>query len=344
MSGDTTLPDAARDALIRVDQRLERRQSVEVDGRAAIDAIAHLPLQHFIRDANEVSRLAGLRTWGRPTPFSALFSMNDNAEAAQLARMPWLGWLFLFHNNGYLREPALRGLSGPAPGAFLLAQLFYRLNDWVPEIRVAARDCVERVAAATSPDIIATVVIALLDRTSGWGRWNDERTVLDRLLMRDDVARAMADLLARSVTGPHARALRQAMRADAIDPYLDGLATGAIQPAVRAVATSALIDGIARWPSGWRWQWIDKSLGQRRRVREIAERPLSLATDRALVLERAARDPSPAVRFTALEGVLRYEMNSPIGARVANALCVDKAPRVSTRARFILAQHATGAA
>lgn len=344
MSGDTTLPDAARDALMMVDQRLERRQSLEVEARAAIDAIANLPLGHFLRDANEISRLAGLRSWGRPVPFRGLFSVNDNSEAAQLTRMPWLGWLFLFHNNGYLREPALRGLSGPAPGAFLLAQLFYRLNDWVPEVRVAARACVERVAAATSPDIIATVAIALLDRTSEWGRWNDERTVLDRLLMRGDVAGAMADLLTSSVTGPHARALRQAMRGDAIDPYLDGLATRAIQPAVRAVATRTLIDGIARWPAGWGWQWLDKSLGQRRRIREMGERPLSLATDRALVIERAARDPSAVVRFAALEGVLRYEMDSPVGTRVANALLIDRAPRVSTRARFILTQRAVGAA
>lgn len=338
MTVDTTLPDAVRDALIVIDRRLEHRQSIEVDGAIAIHAIADLSLKNFVRDAYEIARLAGLRSWGRPSPFRALFSLTDNSEAAQLARQPWLGWLFLFHGDGYLRERALRSLDGPAPGAFLLAQLFYRLNDWVPEVRAAARACVERVAAATAPEIIATVAVALVDRTSEWGRWNDERAVLDGLLTRDDVASTVAQELMGSPIGPYARALRQVMRAAAIDPHLDRLATGAVQPAVRAVATLTLIDGVARWPDGWRWQWIDKSLGYRRRVREIAERPLSIVTDRTLVISRAARDPAATVRFAALEGVLRYARESATGTAIATLLAGDPVPRVRTRALFILSK------
>jgi hypothetical protein len=121
----TTLPDRVRDALTAVGRQLQDGRSTSAQVDAAVQAIAHLSLDHFMRDANDIATLADLASWRPPSIVASLFR-GGNSEQAQLARTPSLGWLFLFHRSGYLREAALARLQGPAPGSFLFAALVYR--------------------------------------------------------------------------------------------------------------------------------------------------------------------------------------------------------------------------
>lgn len=340
MSEDEYLPETLSGALRAVEHRLAKGRDIAHDADMAVQAMADLPLAHFVREASAISRLAGFYWYRRHIPRRAWPFGRHQSEWAQLRRTPSLGWLFLFHSNGYLREEALAGLDSAAPGPFLLAGVLYRLNDWVPEVRTAALACLDRMGPLTSPDIIAATIIALLDRASEWGRWENERMAFDNLLARVDVAAALANQLAVRTTLPLARTLRQALRRDALDRHLDRLSSSAVQPAVRVAATVALIDGVARWPAGWMWKWQDKSLGLRRRVREIAERPLSVIADRDAIIDRASRDSSPAVRFVALEGAMRHAMNAPFAEEIARRLRDDPVTRVRARARFILSHTA----
>ncbi len=51
---------------------------------------------------------------------------------------PSLAIVFTMDNSGYIREKAVKSVRSLS-GAFELALLLYRLNDWVPEVRKAAR-------------------------------------------------------------------------------------------------------------------------------------------------------------------------------------------------------------
>ena len=64
--------------------------------------------------------------------------------ATQTDRFPT--WLDLVNGDGRLRERTLRTLTGAAPNGFFFAMATRRLNDWVPQVRAAAREAVPALA------------------------------------------------------------------------------------------------------------------------------------------------------------------------------------------------------
>lgn len=71
-------------------------------------------------------------------------------------------WLDLISWDGYRREKALRALSGAAPNTFFFSLAVRRLNDWVPEVRKAARDKLPDIARSTNPEyIVGALCVAL---------------------------------------------------------------------------------------------------------------------------------------------------------------------------------------
>ncbi len=279
---------------------------------------------------------AQLYRWRRETPIRARLFGSLLTDSEQLARVPGLEFLFLFHRDGHVREAALRKVAEPVPAAFLFAALAWRLNDWVAEVRAAAVDCATRTFPITAPEIIAEGAMVLLGRDGTWGRWAQERQILEHSLERVDVAEKLADIFAMRTTGPAATALRHALRSATMDRHLARLARSAIQPAVRALATQVLIEGAARWPNGWQWRWIDKSMGIRRAETAFESRSLTVQSDRVAVIDAGLSDRSAAVRNIAIVGLIRHREMIPNVRQRATPLLNDRSRRVRERAEFLL--------
>lgn len=257
-------------------------------------------------------------------------SLEQLSETRQLEK------LFLFHRDGNLREAALRKFDGPVSSAFMFIALAWRLNDWVPEVRRAAEECVSRCFPQTPASIVAQAAAVLLIRKSSWRRWGDERRWLDAVLNRRDVASELAALIIERPSGPTARILRGALQTPWMDSFLPQIAGSAVQPATRAVAYETLIAGQASWPNGWRWRWVDKTIGRRRVETVFAHRPL--ATDISLqdIIAMALRDRSGAVRSVAMSGVIRHRDKLCDVEAIAREFLDDSARGVRERAEFIL--------
>lgn len=291
-----------------------------------IDEVSRLPL----KKAAHFERLLARAIW-----YATDIRKPDSDKLKRARETPWL---YIVHGDGFRREAALDALTGPAPNAFLLTLVFRRLNDWVPEVRRAARDAVSRIGEATQPNVISTALLGTFAVSGSWRRLGSEDVRrLHELLQRPDVGAAVADRLKAMTSGPGSRMLRQSVRTAAMDHMLESIATGAVQPALRATAWSMLFDRAARWQTGWQWKWIDKSLGERTREPVYASRPLSLRVDLLRAMEQAIDDRSFAVRKAVGDALIAHRRDLGEAARrFAEALAASKNKAVAERGRFVL--------
>jgi len=336
MTSKSILPDILRAKLNRLGSKLERQLPIDREFDGILDEMNALPPRIVVRADSEIAFAANLQKWRRQYPLIVRLFSPRMVDIEQLGRIPDLEFLFLFHRDGYVREEALRRLSSPIPSPFLFAAIAWRLNDWVDSVREAATECASRCFPITSPTVIADAALTLLTRENSWGRWTDERSALSTAFSRPDVAKALAAAIGAYRTGPMATVLRHALREGSLDMHLDELARDAVQPAVRATAAQALIDNHATWPSGWRWRWVDKSMGIRRRETAYSRRPLNYSAPRISVIESSAKDPSAAVRRVAVASLIQHQVDPIIARRIATPLLEDRSSSVRERAEFIL--------
>ncbi|MDH7973621.1 hypothetical protein QH494_15625 [Sphingomonas sp. AR_OL41] len=330
------LPSELLAMLRRVGEKLADQQSIEDDYQGVVEGLCAISPTLLARAEAEIVDAAQLYRWRRATPIHARLFRPVITDREQLADIAGLQFLFLFHRDGHIREAALRKVAEPVPAAFLFVALAWRLNDWVAEVRAAAADCATRVFPITAPDVIAEAAMVLLGRGGTWGRWASERHILEQTLERVDVAENLADIFATRTTGPAATALRHSLRSATMDRHLARLARTAIQPAVRALATQVLIEGVARWPNGWRWRWIDKSMGIRQAETAFESRSLTVPSDRLAEIMAGLNDRSAAVRNTAIVGLMRHREMIPNVRDLAAPLLKDRSRRVRERAEFLL--------
>ena len=294
-------------------------------------AMAHIATAAGLHGHAPVRIVEGGSWW---TLFTGPRHVRNDAEL--LAETTNLEYLFLFHRSGYLREAALNKLDGALPGAFYVAAITYRLNDWVPQVRHAARDCLSRVKKMTDPDVLAAAGLALLARTESWRRWRDEADAFDEVVADPNVAHRLACAIGESVVGPMGQTLRSALRRSDIDAHLPELLRSPRQPSVRAIALKVLLDAKARWPSGTEKKWIDKSLGRYRMEPAWRERPLERAVPVEKLLEIGARDPAASVRKVAASGLVAHFDMVPTARALACRLLHDRNRTVRECAQFAL--------
>lgn len=331
----TVLSPALHDALAEVGAKLKRGDRIGNELDRALYLLASISPAQITRAEAEIATAACLYHWAPPSPLEALLFRRPT-DHKQLLRTPKLEYLFLFHRNGHLREAALMRLSEGLPTPFLFAAVAWRLNDWAGPVRQAAARCACQSFPLTDPEVVARAAMALLVRQSSWRRWGKEHEPLDQAFARTDVAEHLFDMLIRDATGPMPSVLRHALRTPALDPYLKRIAHGAVQPHVRAVALDALIQGRSEWPSGYGWQWVDKSIGLRHRITAFDHRTLTVAAARNELIALGVRDRSAAVRRVALDGVMRHLLGTPEGRKYAALLATDRSASVRERAEFIL--------
>jgi hypothetical protein len=193
-----------------------------------LSEMATIPPELVVRAGQEIAGAAGLGWWHRPPvrepPAETLYgrllqklygrsqSQSQLSERDLLQANPDYGWVFLFHPDGHVREAALHAIKRLPPAPFFSAVLALRLNDWVPQVRMAAKQCLQRAAPQLEARVLADAAFYLLTRRFVWRRWRDEAGILDQIFARDDVLAALASELEVRTTGAVRACFRQALR------------------------------------------------------------------------------------------------------------------------------------
>jgi hypothetical protein len=312
---------------------------VVADMSALARVTANLPLsnfaywEQFVRNEFSLAQRRPVQpAWLARVPMLA----PRNDSQATSGRL--LTWIDLCSFDGHLRERALRALAGPAPNAFFLALAARRLNDWVPQVRSAARAAMLPLARDSDPEHVADVLCAMLPTWTAWGRaeMGDRQTMME-LLSIDRVVLSLKQRLTSEPAGPMSAILSQVLRSDVLDDHLVDMSRHAIQPAVRAKAHRTLLAGKAVWLEGHRWEWTDVRYCRSRMVNVLGERAIARPLPFIQCLNSAASDRSSVVRRVAAE-VLVSEMDrlGPAALPVARRLAADVSPRLAERAEFVL--------
>ncbi|WPD23416.1 MAG: hypothetical protein SD837_02385 [Candidatus Electrothrix scaldis] len=314
--------------------------SVNSDGKAAdlsslIDITSRLPLTNleswesllrwqFIRTEECSSSSFRWKFWSKPQP--------------RPKPAPPLTWIDICNRDGFKREKALRSLSGAAPNSFFFALVTRRLNDWVPQVRCAARESLPAIAQASDPEHVVDVLCIILPHWNSWGRMEDadKQVILDTISLKK-VAHALKLRIISTASGPMTSILAQTGRTAVLDSHLDEIAQKAIQPAVRAKAYRCQLEGKMVWFAGKKWQWTNKPYGKGRLQPILCERALSATKPFEEILQLAARDRSPIVRRVAGEMLIRELQRVGSEAKnLATMLASDSSPSVAERGRFVL--------
>ncbi len=251
---------------------------------------------------------------------------------------PPLTWIDVCSGDGFKREKALRVLSGAAPNSFFFALAARRLNDWVPQVRCAAREKLPLIAQYSDPEHVVDVLCLILSHWNSWGRMEnaDKQTVLD-IISLEKVAHSLKSRIISAASGPMPSILAQAGRTTVLDPCLDEIARKAIQPSVRAKAYRYQLEEKMVWFAGKKWEWINKQYCKGRLQPILCERALSVAKPFEKILQLTARDRSSIVRRVAGEMLIReLERVGTEANRLATLLAADSSPSVAERGKFVL--------
>ena len=247
-----------------------------------------------------------------------------------------LTWLDLISWDGYKREKTLRSLSGAAPNTFFFSLAVRRLNDWVPQVRKAAREKLPEIAKATDPHYIVESLFVALSNWSSWGRIEEaDRKVLLQIVCEEKVAESLRSKLILSTSGPMPSLFSQLGRTPILDGKIEDIASLAIQPSVRAKAYRSLFEGRIAWIEGRKWEWTDKRYCEGRLKPIVAERKLNVQISLLDLLKKSAEDRSSIVRRVSAEFLIRELNNLGVVAReFAEKFASDKSYPVSERGRF----------
>jgi hypothetical protein len=249
-------------------------------------------------------------------------------------------WLDLCSADGRKREAILRAVNGPAPNGLFLAFAVRRLNDWVPQVRAAARKHLPRIASASDPEHVADALWAVLAHCGSWGRMEDsDRQILSELIALEQSALALETRVLTAAAGPAPTVFAQAAQTRAFDPWLEEIAQLAVQPAVRAKAYRFLLEGRVRWVAGRKWRWVDVTRGQGRFEPVIEERKLVVDRPMQVLVSQALRDPSAMVRRVGADALIQHLASLGADAPVlAQQIAADPCASVAERGRFALAK------
>lgn len=154
---------------------------VDAEVRAVL---AGLTSDQFLELGDSVRRL--YHGWELQSQWSALKVSHVNALRYCEAIPTALAGLLSFHGSGYIREAAVRVLDNVETGTEL-RYLLARLNDWVPVIREAALEAVQRRLREGYAEAFA-LEVGLIVRLQSWKRADHSRLLASivRLLRKPE--------------------------------------------------------------------------------------------------------------------------------------------------------------
>lgn len=249
-----------------------------------------------------------------------------------------LTWLDLISWDGYKRENTLRTITGAAPNSFFFTLALRRLNDWVPQVRAAARDRLPFIVKESNPVHIVDALCVTLSHWNSWGRIEEEdKEVLLEIISQKDIGEVLKSKIISSPSGPMASLMMQAGRTSVLDEHLDEIAENAIQPSVRARAYRSQLERRLVWVEGRKWEWTDIQYCKGRLRTITGEREILVEVPFIELLQNSANDSSSIVRRVAAEFLIR-ELNA-LGNEslgLAKRFASDKSSPVAERGRFAL--------
>lgn len=247
-----------------------------------------------------------------------------------------LTWLDLISWDGYKREKTLRTLSGAAPNTFFFLLAVRRLNDWVSQVREAAREKLPEIAKATNPQYVVEALCIALSNWSSWGRIEEaDKKVLLQIICEEEIAESLRSKLISSPSGPMPSLFSQLGRTPILDGRIEEIASLAIQPSVRAKAYRSLFEGRVAWIEGRKWEWTDIRYCKGRLKPIVSERKLDIHTPLLDLLKRSSGDRSSIVRRVSAEILIRELENlGAVATEFAKKFASDKSHPVSERGRF----------
>ncbi|QIR06385.1 hypothetical protein HBA18_08340 [Salinivibrio costicola] len=249
-----------------------------------------------------------------------------------------LTWLDLISWDGYKREKTLRTLSGAAPNSFFFALAIRRLNDWVPQVREAAREKLPLIVDASDPTYVVDALCVTLSNWNSWGRIEQkDKDVLLEIISKEKIGNALKAKIISSTSGPMASLMAQVGRTPVLDDYLNEIAESAVQPSVRAKAFRSQFEKRMVWLEGRKFEWTDIRYCEGRVKPIIGERDISVCVDFNELLEKSSTDTSSIVKRVAAEMLIReLENMGEKGVQLANLFASDKSSAVAERGRFAL--------
>ena len=216
-------------------------RGVVADMSSVVEATAKLPLSN-------------LDCWER-------LIRNEFSEAMRASSTPssrfWgsspqiLTWLDLVSWDGHTRERTLRAIKGPVPNSFFFAMVLRRLNDWVPQVREAAREKITSLVNESASENVVDALSLTLSHWNSWGRMELlDRQVILNVASNERIADSLKSKIISSASGPMAKLMSQVGRTSALDNFLYEIAKKALQPSVRARAYRCLFEGKVFWLEG----------------------------------------------------------------------------------------------
>ncbi|WP_201249194.1 hypothetical protein [Salinivibrio proteolyticus] len=247
-------------------------------------------------------------------------------------------WLDLISWDGYKREKALRTLSVAAPNAFFFSLAVRRLNDWVPQVRKAARETLPEIARSSDPEYVVEALCVALSNWNSWGRIEEgDKKVLLKIISEKEIAKSFRTKLILSASGPMPSLFSQLGRTPILDGQIEEIAKSAIQPSVRAKAYRSLFEGRVAWFEGRKWEWTDIRYCEGRLKPIVGERKLEIKTPLVDLLKSSSEDRSSIARRVSAEFLIRELGNPSIKAReFAERFASDSSHAVSERGEFAL--------
>jgi hypothetical protein len=244
------------------------------------------------------------------------------AEAA--ARVPALALILSTSHIGYVREAAVLQ-AGLIPGAFSLALLVARLNDWAPKVRCAAELKLTNLIPSLDRRIAADC-IEYLWRFESLGRATQTGRGIVRALVEDD--RTVASLRGAVLIGSDdrsARLVRLSLRTPALDQDLEMLACNHRHPKVRAMAAKAALEGVYSWHE-----------------RTLKKRALHIEIDRLALALRLLSDRSADVQHHALQHIAQNLQDNIMLDRILLSYLLHPRSKLSDPAQWKLNKRGVG--
>ncbi|MBP52943.1 MAG: hypothetical protein CMG88_00030 [Marinobacter sp.] len=323
-----TIEDQVISAVQDFANSIRSGSKVVADMSALIDVTDNLPLSSFdywerlirseFSSALRESSTPKWKVWSKPKEF--------------------ITWLDLISWDGYRREKALRALSGAAPNAFFFSLAVRRLNDWVPQVRKAAREKLPEIAGSTDPDYVVEALSIALSNWNSWGRIEEgDKEVLLQIICEEKIAKSLRSKLISSASGPMPSLFSQLGRTPILDEKMEEIASFAIQPSVRAKAYRSLFEGRIVWMEGRKWEWTDIRYCEGRLKPVVAERKLNVKAPMLELLKKSSEDRSSIVRRVSAEILIR-ELDSlgSVARTFTERFISDKSRPVSERGEFAL--------
>ncbi|MEP2767429.1 MAG: hypothetical protein ABJU46_18640 [Paracoccaceae bacterium] len=258
-------------------------------------------------------------------------------EIRAVQEMPELAHVFMFHGDGRIRGEAIRNLAGPLQTPANVYALFWRLNDWVPQVRSLSHQAFKRVMPITSASVVVPALTAVLPHLNSWGRWSSEGPeAVRKVMVRPDIAAQILGDLKTTRQPRLGQIFRELSRSSVVDQHIESVFVTAPLPHIRTMALGMLLSGTARWPTGKSKRvWIDRSMGKYRTEAIYDHRKISIPVAPIDLIAVGASDRSAMVRRRAADGLIALRNEPDLKDDLdAIATSLQEDPNIGVRNRI----------